>query len=399
MSVSPRVVARQRRLFALGLAIGRIFRILGPRVDWIIGVEEIAGVLGNIAAATPRSFSVVRRRHPFYDTPYDVVLQDDTSRFEALRRLYGGALVLGVMLPRAKGVIYVGSAGFLDGNDERDWEFQAVRRAGKALVCWFTGNDIRSARLSAQWGREHGLPTIGEVLLSEGAPYTDDAYEETRVTRSRRADDYAHAVITANVDQISHLTTATDPFLYFYPDENFGSDLSRFDDPARIVVLHAPSHPRIKGTEAVRTTMSAICARHPDVEYRELMGVPNQEVLAALDETHIVINQLNAQMPGVFGIESMARSCVMVCSADPTQDPDLSSAVGAWVVSTANDLESTLEDLLSRRETLAEQARRGHDWALASASASACTATLARILDRALDRARTGGRSTPDAID
>jgi len=392
-SVSARVARRQRVLLGVAYAFGRVFARFGRRVSWVVGAEEIAGMVVQVGAAVPGSLTIVRAQHRFYDDEYDLVLQIPGSRLEVWRRLYLGALALGWWSARARGVVYIGAAGFLDSGDERAHEFSFLRRHRRAVVCCFTGGDIRSPELMAQEAERSGRENIGSILRKQGAPFDQPAYEAARRTRAEVADRFANAIITARVDQLSYLTSPTEPFLYFYPDERFIQSTSKFDDLSRIVVLHAPSNPTIKGTPVVRAVMGRLCTRYAHVEYRELEGIPNSEVLGALDEAHIVLNQFYAQMPGVFGIEAMARACVMVCSADPDIETDLADARGAWIVAAPDDLEARLSELLDAPQRLREQASRGLDWARGHASASASAASLAAILHRSAEEAQGSGRA------
>ncbi|WP_169581685.1 MULTISPECIES: glycosyltransferase [Microbacterium] len=387
-SVSHTVVRRQRLLRGLAYGAGRLFARVGRRVSWIVGAEEIAGMVSHIGEAIPDSLTVIRRAHAFYQDRYDVIIQRDDARLEVWRRLYLGPLVLGWWLARADGVIYVGAAGFLDADDEREEEFSFVRGRGRAVVCCFTGTDIRSPALMTAEAARTGVANIGSIQLAQGAPYDDPGYEEQRRRRAEVADRLASAVLTARIDQLSYLTTPTEPFLYFYPDAKFVPGTDKFDDLTPVRVLHAPSNPELKGTAIVRAVMERIALSHPGVEYRELSGVGNDEVVAALDQAHIVINQLHAQMPGVFGIEAMARACVMVCSADPAIETDLQDAAGAWVVAGPDDLEARLRDLLASPENWKEQAMRGLAWSRDHASASASARSLSTILARASASAR-----------
>lgn len=389
--VSARVARRQRALLAAAYAAGRVFARVGRRVSWVVGAEEIAGMVAHVGAAIPESVTVVRAEHRFYADRYDVVLQRPGTRREVWRRLYLGPLVLGWWSARARGVIYIGAAGFLDGADERRHEFAFLRGRRRAVVCCFTGGDIRSPALMSREAELTGTQNIGSILFRQGAPFDEPDYEEVRRIRAEAADEYANVIITARVDQMSYLTSPTEPFLYFYPDERFVESTTKFDDLTRIIVLHAPSNPTLKGTALVRTAMARVTERFPHVEYRELEGVPNSAVLAALDEAHIVLNQFYAQMPGVFGIEAMARAGVMVCSADPDIETDLADARGAWVVASPTDLEERLTELVSAPERLEEQALRGLQWSRTHASGSASGAALRTLLERAAAAARRSG--------
>jgi hypothetical protein len=74
---------------------------------------------------------------------------------------------------------------------------------------------------------------------------------------------------------------------------------------APIVVLHVPSKPAVKGSPRIRETMETICARHPEVVFRELSGRPHSEIVAAIAECTFVVDQLWSDIPmAVVGTEA-----------------------------------------------------------------------------------------------
>lgn len=339
-------------------------------------------MLEQISAAIPDSFAVVDEKHPFYDVRADVVISRSSARFARLRKWFLAPIVLGWALPRARGVVYIGYKGFLEHTvDEREWELRFLRSHRRHAVLVFTGSDIRSPALMTQLAAKTGFENIGSIQAASGAPFDTEHYDETRRRRAAVADRHASAVFTARIDQLSYLERPTHAFPYLYPDDRFLPETDKFRAPERLIVVHAPSKPVIKGTAAVRAAVDAVRARHPELDYRELTGVGNADVIEALREAHIALNQFHSYVPGVFGIEAMANRCVMVCSADPAVETDLSGAAGAWIVATTESLEASLEELLRAPEHLAAQADRGYEWARAQASASATGERLRRVLD------------------
>lgn len=382
------VFRRQKALLRWFSRIFAPFALFTRRLDWVVGPEDIALMATHIAEALPRSYTAIHARNPFYSVGYDAVIQKPSTAFggrlATWRRLYGGPLLLAWLVNRARGFVYVGGGAFLEGHhDEREFEFAFLRARGKRLVCYFTGNDIRSPKLSLEQAALTGRPNIGSILTTIDPVFGDPAYDDARRKRAEVAERYSEVIYTARNDQISYLQAPTQPFLYFYPDGQFAPPSAKFDRTDRIVVVHAPSNPLLKGTENVREAMRRIVAAHPHVEYRELIGVPHEEVIAALDDAHIALNEFHASMPGVFGIEAMARRCVLVTSARVSDEPDLGpDAEGAWVVADVHTLFDVVEDLVDRPDTLQEKADRGWEWAKRHASASACSVALTRALSR-----------------
>lgn len=131
----------------------------------------------------------------------------------------------------------------------------------------------------------------------------------------------------------------------------------------RPVVLHAPSNPRLKGTEAVEEVMEGM-QRAGLVEYRRLGGVPHEEMAAFVADADVVVDQVVLGNPGVLLTESLAAGRLVVAH--------LSAAVRSrWpeeppvVEADPDSLREVLQDVLARRTAHQELAARGPAWARA----------------------------------
>lgn len=72
-----------------------------------------------------------------------------------------------------------------------------------------------------------------------------------------------------------------------------------------IRILHCPSHPALKGTTKVRELIQTLQAKGHKLEYREIIGKPNVEVIAAIRECDFVIDQVYSDTPlSGFGTEA-----------------------------------------------------------------------------------------------
>lgn len=90
------------------------------------------------------------------------------------------------------------------------------------------------------------------------------------------------------------------------------------DDGAQPLFVHAPSDPRIKGTERIEAAL-----RHAEeavgIRWKVVTGRPNAEVVAAFEEADVVVDQLNAENYGVAAIEAMARGKPVLAEYDPAK--------------------------------------------------------------------------------
>lgn len=350
-------------------------------VTWVVGPTEIASMVGNLALALPGSFSVALTPHRFYDFAYDYRIE--AGRGDWLKRRFVAPWLFGRLAATARGFVYVGADGFLLGGDDRAWEFSFLRRHGVRVACLFTGSDIRSPALMRRFEQETGFETIITYLDQVSPVFASAAYDDQRRRTAEVADRHADVVFNAAVDQLSYLRRETEPFPYFYPDDAVLFDDAKHAAPGPRIVVHAPSSPIIKGTQVVRAAVQRLRSEGYDFEYRELSGLPNREILAALREAHIVLNEFYAFVPGVFGVEAMANGCALLTRADETIETDLPpGSNSAWVVTTAADIAANLRALLDDPARIARQAAAGRDWVLRHATASASGARIREVLDR-----------------
>lgn len=341
-------------------------------------------MVANMARAVPDSYSVVIAPHPLYDFEYDFRI--GSERGDWLRSRFVAPWEFGRLAASARGFIYVGADGILlsgsKGVGDRTWEFDFLKRRGLRIVCLFAGSDIRSPVLMRALQKETGLENIVTYLDQVAPVFSTSAYDDQRRRTAAIADRFADVVFTAAVDQLSYLTRPTEPFPYFYPDAELEQGNAKHSASGPPVIVHAPSSPIIKGTQVVRAAIQRLRSEGFEFEYRELLGVPHTQVLAALREAHIALNEFYAFVPGVFGVEAMANGCALLTRADEFIETDLPpGSNSAWMVTTAADVYANLRELLEHPDRVAPLAAAGFAWVKQNATVSASSARLCAILD------------------
>ncbi|MFN3656977.1 MAG: hypothetical protein ACK4UO_06955 [Pseudolabrys sp.] len=84
-----------------------------------------------------------------------------------------------------------------------------------------------------------------------------------------------------------------------------GLELSATRQAEPIRILHAPSAPEIKGTALIRRAVAALRERGHEIDYVELTGVPNRQVMTELSKSDIVVDELFSDMHGaMFSLEA-----------------------------------------------------------------------------------------------
>lgn len=341
----------------------------------------------QIAQAIPDSYSVNFTEETVYGYAYDFTFRTRrTSRWRWLERKLVGPWVLGRLMNRARGFIYVGATGFLmSDSDQREFEFAFLAKKGVPIVCYWCGSDIRSVKRMHELEKRTGVPNISTYMGERGAVYESEAWDEEKRKIAEVASRHASAMFSNTVDHLSYLTKGTEPFLYFLPDDD-GADFKKFDDLSRIVIVHATTAPSIKGTALVRAAVAQLREEGYDFEYVELIGVPNAIVKQEIARAHIAMNQFYGFSPAVFGVESLAAGCVVMMSADEFVETDLPTGSNeSWVVTKHHQVYVHLKRLLDDPTALEPVARRGREWAEKYAMRKGAAARLMKTLDSVLD--------------
>lgn len=339
---------------------------------WIIGVEEIASMLNNMAGALENTDSLCLYPNPFYRYEYNMSWPAKTFLHKA-SRLFIGPILLGYLANKYEGFVYLGAKGFLLSEfDGRNAEFDFIKSKNKGLVTMFLGTEIRSHILQGEYSSKHDLELVTAYQNQVNPGIDSQAKEEFRRKLASAADEHADTIFNPPIDQMTYIERATHDILYFYPNEMFKPNDSKWRNVKKIKIFHGPSSPIIKGTPLVRAAIKKLRLEGYNFDYDELSGVPHEQILEKLTTSHIVLNQFYAQVPGVFGVEAMANGCLLLTSADPNVEPSLPiGAEKAWVVAGYWNIYDRLKAVLDMPlEDLQRQAEAGYEWTFSNYSAT-----------------------------
>lgn len=201
-------------------------------------------------------------------------------------------------------------------------ELPLLRLLGKTIIYNFHGTDSRPAyidgfcesRFMSDRGAVRG-PYVG--YIGEGEP-PYEAYVRTmayiRAARARKnavswIDRFSHVVINSPSHGQFHERPFVQRLIVGIPCVTKGvlsKSVKRGPDyPVRI--LHCPSVPEGKGTVQIRKAIAAIKRRGHSVDYVEITGKANEEVLKAISECDFVVDQAYSDMP-MMGFATEAAS-------------------------------------------------------------------------------------------
>jgi glycosyltransferase involved in cell wall biosynthesis len=177
-------------------------------------------------------------------------------------------------------------------------ELPLLKVLNKRIVYVYNGSDSRPPYLD------------GSVMALDRGLTIEQCIAQTRAKKAtvRTIERYADAIVANPLSGHLH----EKPFVSFlltgipYPlrqEQPIAANEAPGNQPLRI--LHSPSHPEAKGTPRVRDAIARLQQMGHRIEYVELTGRPNREVLRELARCDFVIDQLYSDQPMVgFGAEA-----------------------------------------------------------------------------------------------
>ncbi len=321
---------------------------------FVVGVDEMANsTLFFKKAFKSEAISVNFKQNKFYqNNKYDYSLDINNKYLLYLSRIFYGPYLLAKLANESEVFVYFWWTGFCV-NRELDYKF--LKHKKKKIVCIFVGDDIRSRKLLQE-----------KCLINENDSYVFyDKYDiesnEIRVKRvADLADRYADLVFSLKKGQVSYLKKSVDKFMYMIDDDILNASQFELNKKTKIKIVHAPSNPVLKGTPLVKAAIKKLKVEGYTFEYIELQNCSNEEVLSILNESHIVLNQFYADMPGVFGIEAMAKKNAVLMSADYENLPV--NAKEPWMRTKYWEVYDNLKYLLDNPKKIEVYAQEGYEF-------------------------------------
>lgn len=304
----------------------------------LIGDQDTCGYFASLAAG----FRALGCRAYFLDVSPAALAGDETQSLPAILRFYrlachsfnktrhlsrfspkrylitarhliAYALLLGWMLTFVDTAIFKSGKGY----SESGWDMRLLRVLGRRVVSFFVGSDSRPLYLAGVDPMTIDLETIAR-----------------RVTEARE--------VVRRAEELSDIVVANPLSAQMHERpiciaQIIGNTL----DPAKIAraksiprpkridrnsvrIVHAPSLETLKGTDRIRAAMEAMAKKGFSIDYVEVSGRPNEEVLALLTTADLVIDELYSDSyGGMLAHEACALGVpVLVCGygADTLQE-------------------------------------------------------------------------------
>lgn len=231
-----------------------------------------------------------------------------------------------------------------------------LRMLGINVGLLFHGSDIRTPSVHAQ--------------LEPDSPFAGGAHPATEKLERQSIDNHDLARSSG-----CPIFVSTPQLLDFQPDATWLPVVIDPDpfraaahepplDRERPVVLHAPSKRSMKGSEAIEPVLRALEAEGL-IEYREVTGVPADQMAALYGSADIVLDEFVMGGYGVTACEAMAGGRLVLAHVSDRHRATVRAAAGSdlpVVEAGIADIGDVLRRILSDRETYRELAAQGPDF-------------------------------------
>lgn len=372
------IVNLQYIILVLSYSLCKPFVKESNKIDWIIGVDEVAKFISLLKGIFPKSYTISFSQNRFYNLSYDYTISIKNKYLFFIFKIFFAPVLLGYLINKSNKFLYIWSTGFLI---DRQYEFKFLKSKKKKIICIFMGDDIRSPKLMTEFFRNNNLDSFIEYVGQQSPYYVSEIYNNEKMKVASIADMYADIIFSCQVDMRSYLQSKQYFFPFVYDTNLFFRNQEKFKDLSKIIILHAPSNPFVKGTPLVRAAIKKLQIDGYKFDYIELQNMPNEVVLEYLKSSHIVLNQFYAFVPGMFGIEAMANNCAVLMSADPKIEIGLpQDSKDAWMITKYWQVYDNLKYLLDNPEKIKFYADNGYKFTYKHYTYEAASTYMNKVL-------------------
>ena len=325
----------------------------------LVGTREVAGLLHDFAEAFRsvghEATSVIFERNAFYpNLKYDVQLDQDVMHWrgriaessnpvvQAIRSAAerGGRLgrLLQLMLTHDV-FVYVWAGDSLRWNTELPY----LRAMGKRIITVCCGSDVRHA---SAYGQEYADSIRAGTFKALRDLRSSERTKPVAFSLGNlRAAEWHSDVVLSQPNQSG---LAVRPYHHLF----LPVDLSAFDSniPGRAVprVIHAPSSTGMKGSDLILPALERLKSEGIAFDLQFLHGVSNAEVLRAMSQADVMVDQLHFPLHGKAGVEAMASGCALAtCNREDYEPFPPSRPI--WHIDSGN-VYGQLRQLLTQRD-------------------------------------------------
>lgn len=249
-----------------------------------IGTQEIAGIYGNMCKALQGeeidTVAWFKYKHPF---GYSDGNQRWNKFIDALEKIQV-RIIRGPVRQVAFFVMFlyyvftrnVFIFGFGQTFFTNNYDLVFLKLLRKKIILHFAGSDSRLALINGATPDEMAV-NLQMINL--------------KIKKLRFLEKYADIVIVHPLSSQLHIKKSISSIWLGMPFK-MNEDIDQIGINNKIKILHAPSRIECKGTMIIRRVIENLQLKYDNIEYKELHNVPHSEVLSALKQCDLVIDEL-----------------------------------------------------------------------------------------------------------
>jgi hypothetical protein len=225
-------------------------------------------------------------------------------------------------------------------------EMEIYRKAKKRLYTYAYGADhrLRQKTLAlGKWTFCSECPEPGTFCVCDD----EGGGEMLRVIREHSTAVIAHGLAMKILPGARNIP-------YMAVDVNkLRPKLSQRANRDQFVIGHFPNHAYFKGSKYLKAAIEKLLAEGHDIELLQLSGKSNEEIIDAIREIDVLVDQLVSGSFGLTAIEGMALGCPVVCylhEGTTIADPEACPVIPA----NPDTIEEVLRGLILDRKQLSQ---------------------------------------------
>lgn len=150
-------------------------------------------------------------------------------------------------------------------------------------------------------------------------------------------------------------------------------------------ILHCPSHPALKGSDLIRRAVDALRLKGFDIDFVELEGRPNSDIIAAIRQCDLVIDQVYSDTPMAgLGMETAYFGKPVVVGGYGFEELKNHIPAGMWppaVTCRPEAIEQTVEYLLRHPDEMRTAGREAQKFVLGKWSSDGVALRFKSLID------------------
>lgn len=125
----------------------------------------------------------------------------------------------------------------------------------------------------------------------------------------------------------------------------------------RLLIVHAPTNPGLKGTEVILKAIEALKEQY-DFDFQLVQGMSHEQAKEIYQKADLIIDQLHIGSYGLLAVESMAFGKPVICWISDYMTEQYPAEL-PLIRANPDTIQSVLEKLLQERDCLPEIGIRG----------------------------------------